>query len=403
MLLLEKFIFGTSIYVTRNYLIAFTISIISLSSCIDKYAPGEEDLNIGTLAVSAHLTNRQGIKTIQISRTVSLDVTVFNPVTACYVEVERSDGEIRVFEESDPGYYQCDLDEPFLETGGQYHLSIVTPEGERYESEYETMYPAPEIEALYYEIESQPTDDPDIYDQGLRFFVDFEIENDSGRYLRWEMEETFEVHNPDYPTRMYGVDRRWYDVSSEEKWLKCWLFRSIPEIYTMDLKNVAGNSYKKFPLNFVSGSTRKLLEGYSILVRQYAHSEDAFWYWSELAKNVQSKGGLFDTQPALTPSNICNVGDENEPVIGYFSISGISEKRIFVGTVPGLELYNDPHYCSPGVYPRFLWNYPQDKLPFFVARADIMGVFENGEVKDECVDCRLLKNSTNDKPAYWQD
>lgn len=377
------------------------LALLVLSSCIERYYPEEADLNIGALAVNAHLSSIPGLQTIQISRSVSLDQTLFNPVSSCYVEVERSDGEVRVFDEFEPGYYQADLDLSFLQSGADYSLSILTPEGLQYESEYETLYPAPAIENVYYEIENQPTEDPDIYDHGLRFFVDFEIEKDSGRYLRWGLTETYEIQNPDYESRVYDVDRRWYPLGAEQKWLTCWLTREVYEIFTRDLDNSVGDSYRKLPLNFVSGSNRKLLEGYSLLVRQYAHSKGAYWYWSELAKNVQSQGGLFDVQPALTPSNICNAEDENELVIGYFSISGVSEMRIFVRDVPGLDLYRDPYLCAPMTMPGFFHRYPQDKLPLYVATANIMGINESGEVQDECIDCRLYKYSSSEKPDFW--
>ena len=286
------------------------------NGCIENYSPGEDELNIGTMVVTAHLTDKPGIQTVQLSRSVTISNSNFDPLTACYVEIKRADGEYRVFGETDPGYYSQDLDASFLKSGGEYQLII---------------------------------------------------------------------------------------VNSEEKRLKCWIHRDIPKIYTLDLKNFAGESYRKYPLTFVSGSTWKLHRSYSLLLIQYSLSKNAFWYWSELAKNVQSKGGLFDTQPALTPSNVCNVGDENELVIGYFSISGISEKRIFVGTVQGLEIFMDPNFCRPGVFPMFLHRYPLDKLPLYVARALVMGVNENGKVKDECVDCGLYKNSSFEKPEYWED
>jgi len=387
--------------VSRTLLFIFTLMLIALCGCIERYSPEEEQLKIGSLVVSAHLNNIPGMQTISLSRSVSIEKSVFDPVSGCYVEVERSDGEIRVFEETDPGYYGCELDELFFQNGGEYHLVLVSPEGQRYESGYETLHPATEIEDVYYELESLPTSEPGENDQGIRFFIDFEIGQDSGRYLRWQMQETFEILNPDYETRMYGKDRRWHDVTSSQKWLNCWLTNDVYEIHTLDVGNFEGDIYRNQPLNFVSGSTWKLLHRYSLLVRQYSQSEEAFWYWNELAKNVQSKGGLFDTQPALTPSNICNVGDEEEVVIGYFSISGVSEKRIFVGQVPGLEIYRDPYFCSPGVFPRFLWNYPSDLLPFYVAYANIMGISESGEVRDWCVDCRYRKGSSGEKPEFW--
>ncbi len=384
----------------NNFLL---IICFALGGCIERYYPGDEAINTGALVVNAHLSDKAGKQTIQISRSVSISNSSFNPETSCYVEVERSDGESRIFTETEAGYYEQDLDASFLISGSEYRLNILSANGKRYESEYEILHPAPVIENLYYELEDLPTEDPGIVDHGIRFFVDFEMEMDSGRYLRWEMEETFEVHNPDYPTRMYGKDRRWYDITAEQKELICWIYRDIPEIYTMDLKNVAGSSYLKMPLTFVSGYTWKLHYRYSLLLRQYSLGKNAFWYWNELAKNVQSQGGLFDTQPALTPSNICNVEDEDEIVLGYFSISGISERRIFVGTVPGLEVYRDPYFCTPGVFPMFLHRFPQDKLPVYVARATVMGVNENGKVKEECVFCTQYKDSSFEKPEFWED
>ena len=385
----------------RNPFFVVALMLITLCSCIERYYAEEEQLHVGSLVVSAHLTNIPGMQTVKLSRSVSIEKLVYDAVMGCYVEVERSDGEVRVFEETEPGYYQCDLDGSFLQEGGEYHLEIVSSSGQRYESGYETLFPAPEILDVYYEIESFPLSDPGVTDKGIRFFVDFEIEQDSGSYLRWEMQETFEIHNPDYETRMYGIDRRWHDVTSSMKWLACWLTRDLYEIHTLDLGSVSGETYKNQPLNYVSGSTWKLLHRYSLLVRQYSHSEETFWYWNELAKNVQSKGGLFDTQPAITPSNICNIEDENEFVIGYFSISGISEKRVFVGQVPGLDVYRDPYYCAPMTMPMFLWSYPEYKLPFYAADAWIMGKHLIGEVRDRSVDCRLYKSSTSEKPEFW--
>jgi len=57
----------------------------------------------------------------------------------------------------------------FLQEGGEYHLEIFSSEGVRYESEYEILHPASEIIDLYYEIESLPTSDPEVRDQGIRF------------------------------------------------------------------------------------------------------------------------------------------------------------------------------------------------------------------------------------------
>jgi hypothetical protein len=155
------------------------------------------------------------------------------------------------------------------------------------------------------------------------------------------------------------------------------------------------------PLNFVSTSTRRLNIRYSLLISQLALSEEAFWYWNELRKNVQTKGGLFDTQPALTPSNICNLDDDEELIIGYFSVSGCSERRIFVDEIPGLDLNINHEICAPGLFPMYLHRYPQEKLPLYVATAVINGVTEAGKVEYECLDCTEYDGSSAIKPDFW--
>jgi hypothetical protein len=387
--------------VLKRYLLLISWLFVTLCGCIEEYKPEEEELQPGTLVVVADLNNIPGKQFIYLSRSMSLESLTKDPVTGCLVQVEREDGVSVDFQESDPGEYGCFLDEEFLTAGAAYQLMFVTREGDRYESEFEKLYPPSDIDSVYYIREDHPTSDPAVIEEGIQFYIDFEIEKDSGRFLRWQLTETYELHNPDYETTLYDVDRRFYKLYASDKWLTCWITLDIPEIFTLDLANVDGSLYRNMTLNFVSNQTKRLHQRYSLLVRQLALSEKTFWYWNELGKNVQSKGGLFDTQPALTPSNICNVEEEGEMIIGYFSISGAFEKRIFVDDVPGLDLYSDPFYCAPDITPLFLHVYPQEKLPLYLASANILGEPLSGVVKDYCVDCRLKKGSTHIKPEFW--
>jgi hypothetical protein len=257
------------------------------------------------------------------------------------------------------------------------------------------------VEDLYYAREDQPTSDPEVTREGVQFYMDFEIEKDSGRYLRWQLVETYEIHNPEHQAWIYDVDRVTREVPDSSTWRTCWLTHELPEIYTMDLGNVEGISYQGFPLNFVSTETRRLHYRYSLLVRQMAMSKAAYFYWDELGKNIQSQGNLFDKQAALTPGNICNLENDEELVIGYFSISGVREARVFVAEVPGLKIYKDPYYCAPGAPPKFLSRMPDQYLPVYMAVGYIKGERWSGEVHKYCVDCRAYKGSTHIKPDFW--
>ncbi|MGW8314165.1 MAG: DUF4249 domain-containing protein [Bacteroidales bacterium] len=373
-----------------------------ISGCIERYFPDDEEVQVGTLVVSAHLTDQPGLQTISVSRSTTLEFPSFDPVTDCQVELEQDDGTFIVFGEGKPGIYEGIFDESQLITGHAYRLHIITPGGKRYESSYEILHPATGIDSLYYKTEMRPAKDPAVTEEGIRFYLDFEIDRDSGRYLRWQLIETWEMHNPDYTsTRMYDTDRRTKEIPDSIANRICWITQEIPEVHTRDLGGISGTRYRALPLNYVSTETQRLHHRYSLLVRQYSLDANAFWYWDELGKNTQSKGTLFDTQPSLTPSNICNVEDEEELVIGYFSISGITERRIVVGEVPGLTIREDPFFCEPGALPISFGRLSPDFLPYFMATKTVNGREEYGGVPRECIDCREYKGSTNVPPEYW--
>jgi hypothetical protein len=386
---------------TNTILLSLSMLLL-LSGCIERYYPDEEEVQPGTLVISAHLTDKPGTQTIYLSRSTILAYPRFDPVSGCHAEVERGDGASVDFLEEKPGQYSGYLDSMFLKTGAAYRLHIIAPSGDRYESEYENLYPATGIEQVYYRREDLPTVNPEYTQKGIRFYIDFEMNKDSARYLRWQLLETYEMHNPDYiDTQVYDTDRRMKEIPDTSLWMTCWITQEVPEIYTLDLGVVEGSLYRQLPLHFVSGETQRLYYRYSLLVRQFSLSEEAFRYWDELGKNLQSKGNLFDTQPAITPSNICNVEDENERIIGYFSISGITEKRIMVEDVPDLPLVPDPNFCAPGGLPFSFARLSRAFLPYYMGSLNVNGSEAMGGIPKKCIDCREYEGSSHIRPDYW--
>jgi len=181
----------------------------------------------------------------------------------------------------------------------------------------------------------------------------------------------------------------------------CWITDTISQIYTQSTANLSGTSYIKHPLHFVSNQTQRLKHRYSVLFRQYLINENAFRYWNDL-KNNSNTGGLIDKQPSLAVSNICNCEDPEEHVLGFFSISGVTEKRIFLDQIEGLEIPNNI-FCFPGSeFPR-LWFFPSNELPLFLAQANLPDDEKEyfGLVRKSCVDCREYRGSKSEPPDFW--
>ena len=376
--------------------------LLMLTSCVERYYPESDDIFTGTLVINAALSNVPGTQTIQISRSDGLLYPEFMPELSCVVELENLLGEQLSFSEASPGYYSANVTEDFMRIGDQYMLRVLTSDGNVYLSDYSQLHPPSSIDKIYYEMESYPTSDPGVYVDGIRFYIDFQIDADSSEFMRWELVETYEFHNPDYEGFIYSYDRVLRPMPDSLDDRQCWITGHVNAIYTLDAANMTSPAYTHMPLHFVSNETQRLSYGYSLLVRQHAMDEPSFRYWDELKKNSHTQSGLYDRLPSMTPSNISNANDPEERVLGYFGVSGVVEKRFFVKDVEGLRKY-DVRFCYPRPErPRFRYLMTAD-LPVYVSNANDpeTGGSHTGETYLECLDCRVRNGSSGDPPDFW--
>jgi hypothetical protein len=373
-----------------------------LTGCVERYYPESDEIYTGTLVINASMSNLSGIQNIQISRSDGLIYPEFIPETSCMVEIENQAGDRLSFPESEPGYYSADVSDGFMHFGDQYMLRVVTSDGNIYQSDYSSLKRPTALDKIYYELKSVPTDDPGIFIDGIQFYIDFQIDPDSSSFMRWELVETYEFHNPDYEGYIYSFDRVFRRLPDSLSDRQCWISGHVNEIYTLDAANMRSKSYTYMPLHFVTNETQRLSYGYSLLVRQHAMDAPSFRYWDELKKNSQGQSGLYDRLPSITPSNIYNMDDPDERILGFFGVSGVTEKRLFVKEVEGLRKY-DVMFCLPqSEMPRFRFLMTAD-LPVYCSRANdpLTGATMFGETILECLDCRVRKGSAADPPDYW--
>lgn len=383
---------------------AFISMVTILSACVERYYPEDADLHTDVLVVNAHLTDKPGIQTINLSRSDRLIYPEYKPELGAAVQVEDDRGDMISFTEVGEGDYEADLQEEFLHDWRRYRLLLVTSNGNQYESEFTTLHPVTSIDSVYYLVETAPEEKSGTMAEGIRFYMDFDIDPDTVQYLRWDLTETYEYHNPGYEGFIYSFDRVMRPVPDSMSDRQCWITLRIPDIYTLESGNLSAKHYSRKPLHFVSNQTQRLKYGYSLLVRQFSMDEAAFRYWDDLKKNTQEMGALFEKQPSLTPSNICSCSDPEEKVLGFFSVSGVYEKRIFVRDVEGLDV-PDRIFCFPSLHaPQRLHFMPEQYLPKFFSRAEwpFTGEIVFGETKQECLDCRLLRGSSGVPPDFWQ-
>ncbi|MCF8225163.1 MAG: DUF4249 domain-containing protein [Bacteroidales bacterium] len=370
-------------------------------ACVEEYYPENQKDFADNLVIHAHLTDLDQSQEIRISRSGNLRGAEYKPESGCFIQVKREDGEFMDFIETGPGIYSAKPDRSFIVYGMQYELSIITPDGNEYLSDPETLLRPMDIDSIYYHLEKMVSSTPGDTLSGIRFYLDYSFDHEISLYNRWELIETYEFQNPNYQGYIYDVDRKLKPLPDELSDRQCWITNPIREIYTQSTLNVSGGVYRRYPLHFVSNETQQLLHGYSLLVRQYTLTKGAYTYWNAM-KNNSNAAGIFDKQPVLAPSNICNISDEDEYVIGYFSISGARQQRIFIENVEGLEIV-EKIFCFPKFELGSLYYISRDLLPRYLSRATWPedGKVYLGEVALHCLDCREYKNSEPDPPDFW--
>jgi hypothetical protein len=170
------------------------------------------------------------------------------------------------------------------------------------------------------------------------------------------------------------------------------------------------------PLALVPANSEKLRFRYSILVKQYAITADAFNYFELLKKNTEQIGGIFDPQPSELTGNMHCTSNPNEPVIGFVTVGQVTQKRIFVdkASLPPNWVAETPYgscHLDELLYARKVTSTIPTIPPIYVN--EVYNLIYSGLVLTVdyapggytastpiCVDCTL--RGTNKKPSFWK-
>lgn len=370
-----------------KYLIA-SLLLIS-ESCIVPFSPPEVSLDEQYLVVDGFFNvGGKDSSRIELRRTQNVNQTN-QPVieTGAAITVEAEAGGTYAFVESGAGAYVLPPGVYAMED--KYRVRIRTVNGQEYLSDFVTVSRTPAIDSVSYKL--------DRVRNAMIFYVNAHDEQNKTRFYRWKFEETWEYEST-YSSALEIVDSQ--IVSRKENITKCWGNKKSGSILLGSTVRLSSDIIKDLPLNIVPISTNKLFRKYSILVKQYGLSREAFEYWTELSKSTQLTGGLFDPQPAQVTGNIKNIADPKSLVFGYFSASTEETRRITIS--PNLGIF--PRCTEPDTIPVQCTGFPDDPcafntqqllLTYWGPRSDSVLV-----ATPECTDCRA-SGGTNRKPSFW--
>jgi hypothetical protein len=299
-------------------LILFSFAF-SFGGCITQFIPEtEEDQEL--LVVEGLITDQPEVNTVRLSKSMALGLkTAAKPVKGCIVTIIDDSGIPYRLTEKSPGTYVTNPNQFRGQIGKKYKLKVFMNNTTTYNFTYESLpmelKPVPLIDTVYYEktVIRKKEDGIQAID-GCQIYVETHDPTGKTRFYRWDYNETWEFRLP-FSKALHG---------------RCWISNNSSVINVKSTAILSEDLIIRYPLQFIASETDRLKQKYSILVNQYSVTEDEYEYWEKLRNITEEVGSLYDITPAAVQGNIYCVDNPSEKVLGYFSVSSKTSKRIFI-------------------------------------------------------------------------
>ncbi len=386
--------------ILRQFITGITLTAL-VFSCREAYTPPQITANSNYLVVEGLINTGTDSTIFKLSRTVRLYAkTTTQNETHAIVTVESDANAVYPLKEITPGTYASAA--LGLSKTAKYRLRIIanTNTHTTYLSDFTAGKDSPLIDSLGYNIEPN----------GLQVYVNAHDATNNTRYYRWDYVETWEFHpmfDSQYVADQNGTACCAVRTPAQDVFT-CWHTSASTDLVLASSAKLTQDVIYNTIITTVPSASEKVSVGYSIFVKQYALTLDAFNFWQNLKKNTELLGSIFDAQPSEIQGNIHNITDSTEPVFGYVSAGTSQQKRITVfytswpqGWGQDKSAYNN---CLKDTILNkdiaiFLGGAPNQiplekyYIPPFPAPQGYVGSSRN------CADCTL--RGTNIKPSFW--
>jgi hypothetical protein len=260
---------------------------------------------------------------IKLSRTVNIsDKTVTNPETSAVLTVEGDQNTSYSLAEISKGNYASPgLN---LDNSHKYRLRIRTADNKQYLSDYVEVLNSPSIDSISYDIKGALTQ------PGINIYVSTHDATNKVLYYRWDYQETWMIHSYYSSYFKSNGDTVLGRIFPNDNITDCWQSDTSSTIVLGSSAKLAANVIYEQPIISIPSTSEKVGSKYSVLVKQYALSKDAYDFYVNVKKNTEQLGSIFDALPSVLSGNLHSVTNPAEPVIGYISVGSTSSKRIFI-------------------------------------------------------------------------
>ena len=395
-------------------MLLFGISLIMLlGSCTEEIDFKTESFE-SALVIDATITNELKYQEVILSRTYAFEKEAPNPETNAEVNIVSDNGEF-IFQEIEDGKYVSST--PFkAESNTNYTLKVTTNNGQLYSSSTMQLPQATQIDQLYAIRETN-----DQGENGMGIYVDSFDPIGNSNYYRYEYEETYKIIAPTWVPEDIIVIEEFYPctvdlVPKAQEEQVCYNTVKSNNIIQTSTNALTEDRVTRYMVRFIDQDNFIISHRYSILVRQYVQSQQAYSFYETL-NNFSEEGSLLSqVQPGLINSNVVSESNPNESVLGFFDVSTVTSERIYFNYrdfFPDENLPPFPVNCIPTDHHQFASGGACGSLITELLRDRV--VYHSGAtvlpdnttigpflmVLRQCGDCTALGN--NMVPGFWEE
>lgn len=382
----------------RNLLIIIAF-VLAFAGCKERYDPEIESPHTGYLVVEGFINSSNEKTIIHLSRTLKLvDSVFYKPERRAHMVVEGDNNDRFILQESAAGVYISAQPLP-LNISAKYRLKIST-QGNEYASEYSPVNRTSPIDSISWKREFN----------GVQLYVHTHDDKTNEKsYYRWQFNETWEIRSSnmsnlqviyDKDKKPLKVDYKYPDQSYNDSIFYCWQYFNSSNLILGSTERLEKN-VMQHPITSIPPRSIKLGVLYSIEIKQYGMSKKAYDFYLQMKKNTEQLGSIFDAQPSELNSNITNLNDPSEIVIGFVEVNDMQAKRLFIARSQVAD-WGYGMFCQEVAVP----NHPDSiqaysmNMPTIPAETSPTGAITSYfSAPAECVDCRL--RGSNIKPPFW--
>lgn len=362
------------------------IFIISVTiGCRQSYLPPAIAHPPSYLVVEGFIeSNGQDSTIFALSRTTPLSDTNYSPEPGANVTIEDSTGNTWPLSEVRTGWYARP---PYaFPNNNKYRLHIITGTHDEYASDYVPLVSNPPIDSISW----KRSDDP--LHLGVTLYANTHDPQNNTHYYRWSCDETWQFHVKYYANWTYrnNTVTSFIDTS-----YVCWRSDKSNSFTLATSIQLAQDVIYQAPILLIPLNSQKLQMRYSVLVKQYAMTKDAFIWWQLLQKNTENIGSIFGIQPSANPGNIHCLNDSAKLVVGLVGGGNTQKQRIFISTDQVQPWTYDDDCPTLVIGFNMIPQYLRDGyLLYNVVNPGAAAVAHN-----YCVNCTL--SGTNKPPSFW--